>query len=138
MILRKTERMVLIDGGGHQLRSFEQPLIISGIWYLVSFKEISASSTAHLIKERTFKNPFPVLLDLEKRLLIYRYGGRASKPMVCDMEQNGCISTPHLYNEALLTGIYNHQSDALSMSLRYLNTTDFTVFLEFRKTPTIL
>lgn len=139
MILRKTELMVLIDGGGHQLRSFEQPAIESGLWYLVSFTEMANKpNTKQVIRSHQYKKPIPVLLDLQKRVLIYHYGMRKSKPVVCNMEENGCISTPHYYTGTLLTGTYNRQGDYFTLALRYLQNLDFTVFLEFQRTYTIL
>ena len=135
-ILRKSDLMVLIDGGNHQLRSFEQPAMESGLWYLVSFIELADNTAkSQVLRSYQYKRPFPVLLDLQRRLLIYHYGKRNSKAVVCNMELNGAISTPHLYSGALLTGTHNRQGDAFSLALRYVDSVDFTVFLEFQKSP---
>ncbi|MEL0594177.1 MAG: hypothetical protein U1O81_07900 [Planktothrix rubescens PR223] len=128
--------MVLIDSGYHQLRSFEQPAMESGLWYLVSFVELADNAAKRqVLRSYQYKRPFPVLLDLQKRLLIYHYGKPKSKPVVCNLELNGAISTPHLYSGALLTGTYNRQGDMFSMALRDVHGVDFTVFLEFQKKP---
>jgi hypothetical protein len=135
-LLRRIDLMALIDGGGHQLRSFEQPALENGLWYLVSFVEMAdtGASSKPLLKRR-FRKPVAVLLDFSKRLIIYRYGGRKSKPVSFTLEPDGSISTHHLYNEALLTGTYNRQYNCFTLALRYINATDYTVFLEFEKNP---
>jgi hypothetical protein len=135
-MLHRDDLMVLIDGGGHQLRSFEQPALENGLWYLVSFVEMADTATAsEPLFQRRFKQPFAVLLDLSKRLIIYRYGGRKSKPVSFTLEPDGSISTHHLFKEALLTGTYNRQFNCFTLALRYINATDYTVFLEFEKNP---
>ncbi|MCU0432504.1 MAG: hypothetical protein MUC87_03490 [Bacteroidia bacterium] len=130
--------MVLIDTGGHRLQQVEQPGLESGIWYLISFCELSHTNNPVILSAITFKNPIPVLLNLQKNILIYRFGKPAPKSVICVVCDDGTIHFPHPRNNQPLTGTYMRVGNLVRFDLRYKHSDECTVFIEFRKTLHVL
>jgi hypothetical protein len=133
--LRKENLMVLIEGREHSLRSFDaQPVLETGVWYLVSFCELTAANQPEFLHNHSYKKPLPVWLDLQRRVLIYRFGRSKPKVVVCSVEASGRVSLPHPRSGKMLTGTYQRDGGTFTFALRYLDAKENTVFFEFRKT----
>lgn len=135
-MIQKTnpEYMTLINGRGFALHTYSPPPFEAGIWQLMAWTETITLKT----KSKTIahiKAPVPVLIDLQKKILILNFGRKRQTAVLLNIDITDSVAITHVKGGDLLTGTYRTAGNTMSWALAYRGKEQPTVFLEFQKMP---